>query len=452
VRCLLQRGEVAFVKPDHKKYLRVPSALRQLRAWRPGQLAKNTVVVTSGMGLRAVSQAVVFLVCARVLGVSGYGAVVAILTLASVLSNFSGLGGHVLLVRDVSRRPESFPESWGHTLAALLVGIGFVFPVYLLASVWLLPQNIPWSATIILGIGELIFWPLANVATYAYQGYERMGRASHMMLAPVVFRLIAALIFLAFNTWARIESPLLVWSVLYTLAMAVSALYMHLKVWKDLALPRWGRGTDFRKRIREGIIFSVWGLAEKMYVDADKLMLARLASVDATGLYSAGNRVVDFLFLPLYALLNAAAPRFFRAGYDGTQGALKYAKQVAPTTIVFGAVAGLSLFVAAPLLPIVLGDDYAPAAEITRWLCWLPLVSSPRLLLQYALATSGRHKIGMIAVAIGGGANVLLNFWLIAPFGWRGAVGATYTAEILMAAVMARSMQYISINQKRNES
>jgi O-antigen/teichoic acid export membrane protein len=389
------------------------------------------------MGLRAASQALVFLITARVLGVEGYGSFVALLTLASVLSYFCGLGGHVLLVRDVARDPASFAASWGYTISSLLLGSTLVFPIYLLASNWLVPQFIPLSAVALLGTGELIFWPLANLASFAYQGNERMGRASHMMLAPVVFRLMAALTLLALSVWEKLEFPLLTWCALYAVAMLASACYVHFRVFRDLGAPRWGKAVHLRERIREGLIFSFWGIAEKMYVDADKLMLARLSSLEVVGLYSAGYRVVDLAFLPLYALLSSAVPRFFRAGHVGVAGAWRYARRVAPIAIGYGSAVGLVLFFAAPLLTILLGEAYVDAVEVVRWLCWLPLVSSPRLLLQYALATSGRHKAGMTAVAIGGGANILMNFGLIPTLGWQGAAIATYAAEILMAAAMA---------------
>ncbi|WP_145998704.1 oligosaccharide flippase family protein [Methyloterricola oryzae] len=413
------------------------NALRHFVAWSPGKLAKDTAIVTGGMGLRAVSQALVFLITARVLGVEGYGSFVALLTLASVLSYFCGLGGHVLLVRDVARDSASFAAGWGYAISSLLVGTTMVFPIYLLASNWLVPQYIALSAIALLGVGELIFWPLANLASFAYQGYERMGRSSHMMLAPVVFRLMAALTLLALSVWEKLKFPLLTWCALYAVAMLVSACYVHYRVFRDLGAPRWGKAAHLRERIEEGIVFSFWGIAEKVYVDADKLMLARLNSLEVVGLYSAGYRVVDIVFLPLYALLSSAAPRFFRAGHVGVAGAWRYARRVAPIAIGYGSAVGLALFFAAPLLTSLLGEAYADAVEVVRWLCWLPLVSSPRLLLQYALATSGRHKVGMMAVAMGGSTNILINIGLIPTLGWQGAAVATYAAEILMAGAMA---------------
>ena len=78
-------------------------SLTDLCAWRPGRLAKGTLAMTAGMGLRTLAQAVVFLIVARVLGVADYGAYAAVLALSTVFGCFSGWGTQTLMVRDVSR-------------------------------------------------------------------------------------------------------------------------------------------------------------------------------------------------------------------------------------------------------------------------------------------------------------------------------------------------------------
>ncbi len=42
--------------------------------WRPGKLARDTVLLGAGLGLRALSQALVFLIVARLLDARGYSA------------------------------------------------------------------------------------------------------------------------------------------------------------------------------------------------------------------------------------------------------------------------------------------------------------------------------------------------------------------------------------------
>jgi O-antigen/teichoic acid export membrane protein len=403
--------------------------------WKPGKLARNMVVMSFGFGLRAVAQAIVFLVIARILGVEGYGAFVAVLAIASALSGLCGLGAHVLLVRDVACSAESFSRSWGFTLAALGWGIPVVFLFYLAISQAVIPDSIPFTVIICIGIGELILWPLANATVFAYQGYEHMGRASRMMLAPVVARLVSALFFLLVSKWLTVD-PLLSWSFLYALSGLITVLYVHRCVIYDLGRPVFPAKRQLLKYVQESIPFSFWAIAEKLYVDVDKVMLARLVTLETAGIYSAAYRFVDMAFLPLYSLLNVAAPRFFRAGQTGISNAMAYSVRIFIAPFLYGIFVGVILFYGAPLLPYLTGEDYTEVIHVTRWLAWLPVMTLPRIITQYALATSGFQRIGAAIIFSGAVMNVILNCWWIPMWGWRGAAAATYAAEVLMSLLM----------------
>ncbi len=59
-----------------------------------------------------------------------------------------------------------------------------------------------------------------------------------------------------------------------------------------------------------------------------------------------------------------------------------------------------------------------------------------RLFLQTTLI--GGDRQGLLAAVLGVGAalNILLNLWAIPRWGWQGAVGATYVAEIVMSGIL----------------
>ena len=415
--------------------------------WRPGKLARDTVLLGAGLGLRALSQALVFLIVARLLGTQGYGAFSAALAAASIWSNFCGLGGYAILVRDVARDPARFTRSWSLTLAALGLSILPVLLLYLVSVRWFLPQ-VPWALMLALGLGELVFWPLANVAVYVYQGFERMGRSARMMLAPVLARLAAATLLLLAVVREGADERLVLWGWLYAAASLAAAIYAHHRVVRDLGRPRWPGRRELIGHIRAGVPFSLLGGAGKLYLDADKFLLARLAGLETAGLYSAGYRFVDLTFLPLHALIAAAVPRLFRAGANGTAHSLRAALPLLGPALAYAAVAGLLLFLAAPLIPRLLGASYEEAVSVVRWLAWLPLVAFPRLLMQSALATSDRQTRGMMIVSLGALANIGLNVWWIQLWGWRGAIAATYAAELVMVVVISSRRRLSNANEK----
>lgn len=414
--------------------------IRHLFDWRLGKLARDTLAMTAGLGLRTLGQAGVFLIVARILGIAAYGAYAAVLALAGSLGGFAGLGVSFLMLRDTARDSRTFTQGWGHTLAALLVSVPALLSLYLLLAWVILPTQISWSVILCIGVAELIFAPIALVATHAYQGHERIGRAARLVLAPVLPRLAAALLLVPLALWLAPGARLQTWAALYALAAALAAAYALWLVHRDLGVdlrPIW---ADLGQSMREGWTFAVSGSALKLYADIDKTLLARLATLKAAGAYSAAYRVTDMAMVPLHSLLAAAVPRFFRAGEQGVHHAGRYALRLFPLPLAYtAAISGLFYFIAG-WLPWVLGPSFTPAVEALRWLAWLPLISLPRLFLQTALI--GGDRQGMLAAVLGVGAalNILLNLWAIPRWGWQGAVGATYIAEIVMSGILILSI------------
>ena len=419
---------------------RSQQALREcltgLCAWRPGRLAKGTLAMTAGMGLRTLAQAVVFLIVARVLGVADYGAYAAVLALSTAFGCFSGWGTQVLMVRDVSRNLDSFAAAWGRTLTAIIISSPILFAIYIAFAWALLPASVSLAVISLIGLADLVFAPIGLSAITAYQGHDRLDRAAHLSFIPVLPRLAGALALLPLERVLPDDMRLSAWAFLYAVAAFVATLYAWRMVRKELGpadKPSW---LYVWSSLREGIAFAFGGAALKVYADIDKMMLARLATMEAAGAYSAGYRVADLTTVPLLSLLSAAMPRFFRAGEGGMRATLAYAHRILFVPLIYSILAGLGLYLCAGVLPLLLGAAYVDAVPALQWLAWLPVVSLPRLLLQSLLIGGDRQNYAVNVLAGGGIFNIALNLWLIPLWSWRGAVTATYAAEIAMALAM----------------
>ena len=79
-------------------------------------LARNTLWMVSGQGLRLIIQAVYFTVIARSLGANNYGAFVGVVALVGIVYPFGMLGSGNLLVKNVSRDKSLFARYWGQAL------------------------------------------------------------------------------------------------------------------------------------------------------------------------------------------------------------------------------------------------------------------------------------------------------------------------------------------------
>lgn len=405
-----------------------------LLAWRPGKLARGTLAMTLGLGLRTLGQAAVFLIIARVLGVDAYGAYSAVLALAMTLSWLVGMGVSGVMLRDTARNAHAFEQAWGRTLAAFLVTAPPALLLYLLLSWLLLPAGIHWGVVLCFGLAEIVFACLSLGAVQAYQGHDRLGRAARMHLVPILPRLAMLLPFAASVLWLSPSDPLRLWGSFYLAAAVLGAAYALWVLHRDFALgltPCW---LGLGRAMREGWPYAFGSASGKVYVDIDKLMLARLAGLDAAGLYAAAHRFVDMASIPLAALYGASTARFFRAGGQGMASAASYALRLLPVPLAYAVAVGVAFYGFADLLPWLLGAQYREAAVALRWLAWLPLVSVLRDVLHLAFIGADRQHVFVLVMSAGAAFNVILNLWAIPRWGWQGAVGATYAAELFMVA------------------
>lgn len=433
----VDKTTVAAIRPSVSS-CRARNRLTAFLAWHPGRLAKGTLTMTLGLGLRTLAQAAVFLIVARVLGAEAYGAYSAILALAMALGAMVGLGASVVMLRDTARMPESYTQGWQTTLGAILSTAGVFYGVYLLLAPWLLPEGMGVIAILALGAAEIVFSPLTLAVMHAYQGHERMGRAARMALTPLVPRLLAAVGLPFVLTELALADALAVWAAGYCLAAAASAAYALWRLRRDYGLRHRPCWRGLWPTLRQGWPFATSGAAYKALVDIDKLMLARLTTLEAAGAYSAAYRVVDLANVPLMSFFAAASMRFFRAGEGGAKHAARLAWRFLPWPLSYALAAGTALYLLADWLSVLLGGAYREAVEVLRWLAWLPLVSLPRLLLQAALTGSDRQRQVLYVLFLGAMANAGLNLLLIPALAWQGAVLTTYAVEVLMTLAYAR--------------
>jgi len=397
-----------------------------------GKLGSNTIILSIGMGCRSIAQLVIFFIVARTLGVDYFGQFVAVLALANALSCLSGLGVNVLLVRDVSCNHECFAQSWGLALRALLFSAPPVFIIYLGLAFAILPNDIFWQVIILIGGAEILLAPLANSGVYIYQAHEKMMMVAIIQFIPTFIRFLLSLVFFFYVHLYPSIHVLKIWATLYFLSTLTAALYIQHKILFDFGKPVFKKKELLTSYIRNSVAFSVSSLSDKLYSDADKFMLARMASSSTAGIYSVGHRFVDLATMPLQALMSTLAPRYFQIGATGLKETIKYTINIAKFPVSYAAIVCMAIWYFSPLITFLLGIEYSKAIESARWLSFLPLIISARYLLHYPLITSGFQNFGMQALICGSITNILLNFFLIPRWTLKGAIVATYASEFVM--------------------
>lgn len=218
------------------------------------------------------------------------------------------------------------------------------------------------------------------------------------------------------------------WAIFSIASTVVAALIGVLLVHVNLGYPKLALWR-IKPEITEGCYFAVGFSAQTVYNDLDKTMLARLSTLEATGIYAAAYRLIDVAFVPIRSILSAAYAKFFQQGESGISGSLNLAKRLTPISGVYGLTAGVGLYLLAPLVPYILGDEYATAVEALRWLSPLIFLKALHYFAADTLTGAGfqgaRSGVQIIIAVF----NVLINLWLIPLYSWKGAALASLASD-----------------------
>lgn len=405
--------------------------MKRLADLRHNLLARNTLWMMAGHGLRLIVQATYFVLIARTLGAEGLGAFMGVVAMVNIASPFAGLGIGNLLIKNVSRDASLFSCCWGNALLVTLVSAAVLFGLVMTFWYFVLAVSVPGSLVLVVAVSDLIFGRLVDVSGQAYMAFQKLNRTAQFQVLLSSLRFTAALLFLVLSPGHRPVD----WSVFYLVGTAVSALVAVALVSRELGRPKLAL-ERIRPEMKEGFYFATALSAQGIYNDIDKTMLVRLATLEATGIYAAAYRLIDVSFLPVRSLLWAAYARFFQHGMAGLQGTLGFAKRLLPMAGGYGLAVGVGLFLVAPLVPLVLGKDYTETVEALRWLALLPFLKAVHDFAADALTGAGfqgPRSCVQVLVAV---TNVGLNFWLIPLYSWRGAAWASLLSDGLLALAL----------------
>jgi O-antigen/teichoic acid export membrane protein len=398
-----------------------------------------------GQGLRLLIQGGSFILIARSLGADGYGAFVGAVALVAIVAPFSTMGFGNLLIKNVSRDKKVFPECWGNSLLMTAASGVILLVVVTALARFLLPVSIPTSLVLLVALSDLLAARFTDVAALAFQALEQMRWTAKINVLLSLVRLAGAA--LAIALWRHPTASQ--WSAFYCGSSGIAAVLAFAIVTVRLGWPRiaWRR---ILPELAEGFHFSAGSSAQTIYNDIDKAMLSRFSDLGSTGIYAAAYRLIDVAFAPVRSLLFAASPGCFRAGGAGVNSSVDYMRRLLPKAGAYSALICVTLILGAPIVPKILGPEYARTVDAIRWLAILPALRTIQLCFADALSGAGYQGLRMIIQAVVAGFNVSINLWLIPAYSWRGAVYSSLASDflLLVAVVFAATILCGRENQK----
>ncbi|MCI2238420.1 polysaccharide biosynthesis C-terminal domain-containing protein [Paenibacillus sp. TRM 82003] len=376
-----------------------------------------------------------FLLLARVVGPQQYGLIAGAWALVLAVAPVAALGSDRLIVRDVSAGATAPSRALGHALVTAATGWAVVVGGLLALHSMLLPQT-PIALIAYLAVADIVALQTVTIIT-ALCFATRNARAAGICTITVhLTKLLAVVVFVLTGG----DDPVR-WAMTYAVLSVLST-----AVQLGFAVRRFGRpsarGFHPLRRAREGLPYSGNVVATVVQNDADKTLLVRHGLVVEAGHYSVAYRLASMAYLPVLAVLQAAFPRFFALGGEGGLPATTaLARRMALPLLAYAGVAALGLAVCAPVVPVLIGEEYRDSVGLLTLLAPLVVVKVVQSLAGDALTGAGRQHTRTVCVGTAAAVNVAVNLVLIPTMGLTGALVATFTAEVLQAALLLLSIR-----------
>lgn len=395
-----------------------------------GARARSSSWALLGQVAAVVASTANFLLLARLVGPSEYGAIAGSLALVLTIGPFATLGADKLVVRDTATAPEAAPAALAAGLTTVVGGAAIATVVLVGVHDFVLPQ-VPLALLLGLAVAELV----GNASMSCCVGSRFAtgnARAGGLTMVTRSMAKIAAVVIFALTDG---RDPVR-WAMLYASLSLITAVVETTWAFAQVGRPSLV-GYRPLAHAREGLPYSANVTATIAQNDVDKTLLVRSGFAQEAGLYSVAYRLATIAWLPLLAVLQSTFPRFFEIGdNDGLPGTARLARRLAKPMAVYALVACVVLVAGAPLIPLLVGEQYRGSVPLLMLLAPLALFKVAQYAPSDALTGAGRQGTRTACIIASTVLNVAINLMFIPRYGLAAALVATFLAELSYAVLV----------------
>lgn len=395
------------------------------------RVAKNTLALSLTSTARILLGIALQVYIARLLGAAGLGKYAIILAFINIFQIVSELGLPALVIREAARRRQDASKYLYATALAHVLGAGASWLLLTLAA---LALRYPADTTrlIILSGASLLPYALASACETLFQAQERMEFIPLVELVGNACQLGLA-VWLISGGYGVNALPAIVVGPQVLVAILSLSIAGSLGWLTPLRLD-----VAFSWRlVRASSDFYLLALSIVLFSRLDVLVISKLLSEQATGIYNAAYQVVrvvnlgaasysDAIYPVLSRLFREAPERFVAIGRKALQYGLMIVLPVAAGTAVL----------ASPLIAAIFRrEQYAEAGPILQILIWLCIPFLVSALLS-RLLLAGEQQRASLQVSLTKLVAAAVYLLILTPlWGLRGAavasVAGTFTGAVL---------------------
>jgi O-antigen/teichoic acid export membrane protein len=379
---------------------------------------------------------ILFIVAGRMLGDVEFGKFSFALALGTIFETLMDFGLHQVTIRAVARDRSNATHLLHHTLGIKLMWTSAALLALVTTATVLRPERDVRLACYLLG-GSLVLRSYMLTIRGVLQGLERFGWDSIVVVADRAILLVFGVFVLMAGGGLR--ELAIAFVVARGVALALAGWMTHSQlggvglrydraIWRDLqttALPL-------------GFFLVVLNL----YSYIDGVMLGVMRGDVETGLYTAAYRIYEGMSYAPSVVASVLTPRLSALFVSDRARHRKLALAGLGGSIALAAVAGVVAYaLATPLMTLLFGQDFTPAASPFRILC-IGLGFVFAIWVLHAMAISvNRERLLLTTGIIGLVVNVAVNLYLIPQYGANGAAIATVAGEAVSLIVLIAGLR-----------
>jgi O-antigen/teichoic acid export membrane protein len=365
------------------------------------------------------------LFAARLLGPAHFGLYALLLTITEMVSILTGGGFGDYITRELARLPET-----AFHIATRITQLRWIYStiVGLLMMIILRSMGYDRSVLIMAAIMVLSLFPRAILET-CQGSLKAAERFKWYTLSELVQGLALFSIGIPLLRVLGISGAVFTELAAVSIA-ALAALIPTLRIFprnRNAHMPSW------RSTVRNTVAFNLYPLVAQVYDRVDVILLSKLASNSAVGIYGLPYKLYASLQILPFGIFGTILPRLSRSDWKiDTQQMMSRVLDLLFNVSLF-IVLVVTLF-AAPATQFALGDAYQGSATALKILIW----ASVPMFLNYGLNTvllaNRREKIFIVTATVCMLVNVAGNVLLIPHYSYRAAAAVTVMTEIVLLA------------------
>jgi O-antigen/teichoic acid export membrane protein len=402
--------------------------------------AKNTIWLSvSNFGGRAI-KAVIVIYGARVLGASDWGVFSYATTLAGFFTLFVDPGINSILIREAGKSTE---EERRRTFSTTLVMKFFILLASIFVILWIAPyfSTLPGSKILLpIVVCIILFDSCREFFSSLIRGMEKMEWDAGIFILTNICIVIFGFVFLRVS----LSPKSFAWS--YAAGSAIGACAAAWAIW-----PYFKKPFDyFSSKLALTIIKSAWPFAVisalgLLLTNTDILIISWMGTAADVGVYAAGIRIVQLLYLvptivqwstlPILSRFARKDDQRFRATFERALGIIFL---LSIPFAIGGAILGNEI------MSFVYGPQYVAGGLAFAILMVTIIFDYPATFISNAVFAYDEQRSLIISSAIGGIMNVVLDLAFIPKFGIVGSAVATLIAQMLSNAYLWHKMKSIN--------